>query len=46
MHMSRMREMRNAYKVYVENMKARRHLVDLSVDGGTILKLVVKNSAC
>jgi hypothetical protein len=39
-HVARMREMRNAYKILVENLKERDHTKDLGVDGRIVLEWI------
>jgi hypothetical protein len=35
-------EMRNAYKILVEKPKKKKHLEDIGIDGGTILKCLLQ----
>jgi hypothetical protein len=37
-HVARMREMRNAYKIYFGNLKGRYHSEEVGVDGRTKIK--------
>jgi hypothetical protein len=39
-HVARMGEMRNAYKIWSENLKARDHSEDLGIDGKIILECI------
>jgi hypothetical protein len=40
-HRARMIKMRNAYKIYLKNLKGKYHLRDLNVDVSIILKLIL-----
>jgi hypothetical protein len=40
-HVAHMGEMRNAYKIWLENLKGRDHLEDLGVDGRIILEWIL-----
>jgi hypothetical protein len=40
-HVARIGEMRNAFKILVDNLKGRDHLEDLAVDGRIILKWIL-----
>jgi hypothetical protein len=40
-HVARMGEMRNAYNIFVENLKGRDHSEDIGVDGTMILEWIL-----
>jgi len=40
-HVARMVQMRNAFKVFIEDLKGRGHSEDLGVDGKIMLELII-----